>query len=455
MYCIGTDVSFGTPYDTLAARFVSPAGVVGSEITLATGGELPDDGLARFNDPPAVAFNGNNYLVTWMQHNGDSSNDVYGVLVSKTGTVSTPFRISQNTSTSHNPMNVASDGSNFFVVWPYDTGDGSEDPALWELHGRLVTADGGFDSAEFTVAGVTNLPFLPYIAFDGANYFVTWTDQSDSSDWNITGQFVTQTGALLGSPLNLVTCPGNQVLSPVVYGAGNDLVLWNDGTNIDFDNFNATAIKGLFIPVAPTTVATPNIAGKTAGDANTAIVGANLVVGTITTAYSNTVAVGKVISQSPAAGTKVATGSTVSYVRSLGKPVVPNVVGMAAADANTAITSVDNLKVGTITTAYSNTVDAGNVISQNPTASKTVAIGSKVKYVRSLGKKPIVPNVVGMAASDANTAIVNANLVVGTITTKYSNTVDAGKVISQNPAAGKAVAIGSKVKYVRSLGKKP
>lgn len=64
-----------------------------------------------------------------------------------------------------------------------------------------------------------------------------------------------------------------------------------------------------------------------------------------------------------------------------------------------------------------------------------------------------MPNVVGMAASDANTAIVNTNLVVGTITTKYSNTVAAGNVISPNPAAGKAVAIGSKVKYVISLGK--
>ena len=59
-----------------------------------------------------------------------------------------------------------------------------------------------------------------------------------------------------------------------------------------------------------------------------------------------------------------------------------------------------------------------------------------------------------MAASDANTTIIDANLVVGTVTTKYSNTVVAGKVISQSPAAGKAVAIGSKVKYVISLGKK-
>ena len=197
----------------------------------------------------------------------------------------------------------------------------------------------------------------------------------------------------------------------------------------------------------------PNVVGMAASDANTAIVEANLVVGTVTTKYSKTVDAGKVISQSPPAGTVVTIGSKVKYVRSLGKkPTVPNIVGMAASDANTAIVEA-NLVVGTVTTKYSNTVNAGKVIKQSPAAGKAVAIGSKVKYVRSLGKKPIVPNIVGMTASDANTAIVEANLVVGTVTTKYSNTVDAGKVISQSPAAGKAVAIGSKVKYVISLGK--
>ncbi|MGD0573703.1 MAG: PASTA domain-containing protein, partial [Sedimentisphaerales bacterium] len=186
-------------------------------------------------------------------------------------------------------------------------------------------------------------------------------------------------------------------------------------------------------------------------------INANLAVGTVTTAYSNTVVAGNVISQSPAAGTVVTTGSSVSYVvslgKSLGKPTVPNIVGMTAAVANTAVVNA-NLVVGTVTTAYSNTVAAGNVISQTPVAGTKVATGSKVKYVISLGEKPIVPNIVGMAASDANTTIIDANLVVGTVTTKYSNTVVAGKVISQSPAAGKAVAIGSKVKYVISLGKK-
>lgn len=132
---------------------------------------------------------------------------------------------------------------------------------------------------------------------------------------------------------------------------------------------------------------------------------------------------------------------------------VPNVVGLTSADdANTAITS-DDLKVGDITTEYSNKVAAGKVISQSPPAGAQVASGAKVSYVISLGK-PIVPNVVGLTVADANIAITSAGLKVGTVTKAYNNTVAAGVVISQKPSYGTVVAVGSKVSYVRSLGKR-
>ncbi len=259
MYGIETNATSGeTSYHTLAARFVSPAGSVGSEITIATG-PPSGDGSPLFREN-VVAFNGTNYLVTYFQHNGGDSDDVYGMLVTKTGTLSAPFRISSTTSPSHNPLTVGSDGSNFFVVWPFDTGLGYPNPTIWELQGRVITASGGFGSPEITVAGVTtgqHGPMFPCIAFDGVNYLVTWTDMSNSNDWNIAGQFVTKAGTLLGSTLSLVTCPGNQAISPVVYGAGKDLVAWADGLTAD-SGANGTAIKGLFISVGSTNITPPN-----------------------------------------------------------------------------------------------------------------------------------------------------------------------------------------------------
>lgn len=66
------------------------------------------------------------------------------------------------------------------------------------------------------------------------------------------------------------------------------------------------------------------------------------------------------------------------------RSVVPNVVGLAQADAEPAIRGAA-LTVDTVTTANSPTVAAGRVISQDPVGGSTVAEGSPVALVISLG----------------------------------------------------------------------
>jgi DNA-binding beta-propeller fold protein YncE len=66
--------------------------------------------------------------------------------------------------------------------------------------------------------------------------------------------------------------------------------------------------------------------------------------------------------------------------------------------------------------------------------------------------KGTVPGVVGLAQGEAKTAIANAGLVVGAVTHQPSNTVPAGSVISESPAAGTNVAPGSAVNIVVSAG---
>src|SRR5437773_2537078 len=115
---------------------------------------------------------------------------------------------------------------------------------------------------------------------------------------------------------------------------------------------------------------------------------------------SSTVASGSVISESPTAGTRVASGSAVSLVVSSGpaQVAVPNVVGQTQATATRAITGA-GLTVGTVTMQSSSTVASGSVISESPTAGTRVAIGSAVDLVVSSGAPPptqvAVPNVVG------------------------------------------------------------
>jgi PASTA domain len=65
-------------------------------------------------------------------------------------------------------------------------------------------------------------------------------------------------------------------------------------------------------------VAVPNVVGLTQAAATSAITGAGLVLGTVTTQASSTVPAGNVISQNPSAGTSVAAGSAVNLVVSSG-----------------------------------------------------------------------------------------------------------------------------------------
>ncbi len=201
-------------------------------------------------------------------------------------------------------------------------------------------------------------------------------------------------------------------------------------------------------------VPTPDVVGLAQAYAEAAIVAANLTVGAVSTANSETVPAGDVISQNPAPGTLVPPGSAVDIVVSLGPaPIpVPDVVALPQADAEAAILAA-NLTVGAVSTANSETIPEGDVISQDPAPGTLAPPGSAVDIVVSLGPAPVpVPDVVALAQADAEAAIVAANLTVGTITTINSETVLAGDVISQDPAPGALVSPGSAVDIVVSLG---
>src|SRR5207249_12263576 len=108
--------------------------------------------------------------------------------------------------------------------------------------------------------------------------------------------------------------------------------------------------------------------------------------GAVTQQSSSTVAAGSVISESPTAGTKVASGSAVSLVVSSGAAQVRvrDVVGQTQAAATSAITGA-GLTVGTVTMQSSSTVASGSVISESPAAGTSVAKGSAVNLVVSSG----------------------------------------------------------------------
>jgi beta-lactam-binding protein with PASTA domain len=209
----------------------------------------------------------------------------------------------------------------------------------------------------------------------------------------------------------------------------------------------------LITVVAPP-VNVPNVVASSQANASAVIISAGLAVGTITQQSSATVPTGNVISQNPAAGASVSAGTAVNLVISTGPQMatVPNVVNTPQANAAAALTAA-GLTVGTTTQQSSATIAAGNVISQNPGAGAVVAAGTAVNLVISTGPQMVtVPDAVALTQANASAAIVAAGLVVGAVTQETNATVPAGSVISQNPASGTSVAIGSAVNLVVSLG---
>src|ERR1700693_5873216 len=210
----------------------------------------------------------------------------------------------------------------------------------------------------------------------------------------------------------------------------------------------------LVISSGPQMVTVPKVEGLTQDAATTAITAAKLTVGAVTQQTRNTVAAGNVIFQDPASGNSVAQGSQVNLVISSGPQMVtvPKVEGLTQDAATTAITAA-KLTGGTVTQQTSNTVAAGNVISQDPASGNSVAQGSPVNLVISSGPQMVtVPKVEGLTQDAATTDIRAATLTGGTVTQQTSNTVATGKVISQDPASGNSVALGSPVNLIISSG---
>lgn len=157
----------------------------------------------------------------------------------------------------------------------------------------------------------------------------------------------------------------------------------------------AVALIGLFVLGCPPSdrVVVPDVRGLTQVGAMTVLAAANLTLGEVTTASSETVASGMVISQDPAAGSNVDAGTAVDLVISSGPAggtaTVPDLSGMVEVTAAAELIA-NGLTLGEVTFEYSDTVGAGGVISQDPAAGADVGAGTSVDIVISLGPQPMV-----------------------------------------------------------------
>lgn len=132
----------------------------------------------------------------------------------------------------------------------------------------------------------------------------------------------------------------------------------------------------------------PNVVGSPDQDAQNAIVGAGLKVGTVTYDYHDSVPQGQVVTQSIDGGKKVAAGTSISLVVSNGpKPDeridVTSFVGKSENELKNWASS-NGLYSNMTRSEHSSSIPKGSVISQTPPSGK-VAKGETISYVVSLG----------------------------------------------------------------------
>ncbi|MDY2778049.1 MAG: Stk1 family PASTA domain-containing Ser/Thr kinase [Collinsella sp.] len=147
---------------------------------------------------------------------------------------------------------------------------------------------------------------------------------------------------------------------------------------------------------------------------------------------------GKVFEQMTDAGTEVEVDTVIEYKVSTGPDTtsVPSLEGMTKRQAEAAL---DNAGFGVHwEESYSDTVEAGYVISWNPSGKQEP--GTQITVVISIGKEPEPEGIdvdalglIGMSQNDADKAVREAGLHIN-IVEQPSSSVPKGKVISYDPA---------------------
>lgn len=165
---------------------------------------------------------------------------------------------------------------------------------------------------------------------------------------------------------------------------------------------------------------------------------------------------GQIMRQSIEADTVIEKGTTVEVTIALEKVemiVVPDVKGQTKEDAKYRLEQ-EGFMVD-FTESHHDSVAAGKVIKTSPDVGTEQAKGTTIYLTISKGKETkytTVPSVINTTRQNAEVALKNAGLSVGSIKEDFSDTVASGNVINQSVAGGSSVEEGVTVDLVISKG---
>jgi len=201
-------------WEKLYACIVAPDGQVLDRILVTS---LP----YRITCASAVAFDGDNFLVTWTQQESYDSWKAMFTRISPDGRLldSVPRRVTPNRGEQYQ-IDVAFGGGRCLAVWQY------YEPTDYRqtIYGSFIQPDGSVpDSVGFPI-WKTGDPDAPAVSFDGQNFVVAWCEGGESlrlTRVSPGGTVLDTTGVLIAK--------GLMSRHDLVSVAETTLVVWSDG----------------------------------------------------------------------------------------------------------------------------------------------------------------------------------------------------------------------------------
>jgi hypothetical protein len=182
---------------------------------------------------PRIATDDTTAFVVWYDRRNGTSLDIYGSRIDKDGNLLDPAGIFIANAGSNDPNpDVASDGTNYLVVWHYN-----ESGNPYNIYGTRVSKQGNvLDAAPFIIGDAAGAQMSPRVAFDGTNYLVVWYDSRSGSSYDIYGTRVAQNGTVLNpTGIAISTAANYQYFPDVSFDGTNYMVVWQDNRSGTFD----------------------------------------------------------------------------------------------------------------------------------------------------------------------------------------------------------------------------
>jgi beta-lactam-binding protein with PASTA domain len=218
----------------------------------------------------------------------------------------------------------------------------------------------------------------------------------------------------------------------------------------------ASALTAMRIAIHGREVAVPNLIGLTPAQAERVALANGLLIDIPNRFYSTDVPEGRILSQTPEAGTKVRRGWRVRLAESLGKQevVIPDVVGESARAAEINLLR-RGLQLGTSATATIPGLPTDQVIAQSPPAAAEDIASPKVNLLFAAPAPPpayVMPNLVGRPLSDGERFVQEAGMNIGTVKTitadpQQPNAFAPGTILRQSVGPGQKVVAGTTIEF--------